>query len=116
MFQGENNRIGKCFVKGITDNLSAIQSSMIDFSLLRIWSCYAISKWHKFFTFDLKFSSYSHNDIYKVHVKGSVSRINILTESIYGKSSIKPVRGCCDVLFFKSRVRGVVRREGGLFN
>ena len=25
----------------------------------------------------------THNDIYKVHVKGSVSRINILTESEY---------------------------------
>ena len=55
MFRCQNTSLGKCFVKGITKNLSAIQAFMIDF-WLRL--CYAIFKWNKFFTFDLKFGSY----------------------------------------------------------
>ena len=47
-------------------------------------------------------------DIYKVHVKGSVSRI--LTELIYGKSSIASEDGVGS-LFFKQQ--GVVRGRGG---
>ena len=37
-----------------------------------------------------------------MHVKGSVSRINILTELIYDKSSIAPVRGWCRELIFQA--------------
>ena len=55
MFRCQNTSLGKCFVKGITENLSAIQAFMIDF-WLRL--CYAIFKWNKVFTFDLKFGSY----------------------------------------------------------
>ena len=72
---------------------------MIDF-WLRL--CYAIFKRNKVFTFDLKFGSYTLKDIYKVHVKGSVSSINILTELIYGKSSIAPVRGWCRERIFQA--------------
>ena len=51
-------------------------------------------------------------DIYKVHVKGSVSSINILTELIYGKSSIAPVRGWCRERIFQA-AGGRLGGEGG---
>lgn len=82
---------------------------MIDF-WLRL--CYAIFKWNKFFTFDLKLATLK--DIYKVHVKGSVSSINILTELIYGKSSIAPVRGWCRERIFQAAGGGQGEREEGL--